>query len=243
MQRISEISAIGAQRLAATAWCDIRLQWRNGFYLVTAIMLGCFVAFLAYVPLPNAAQLLPALIIGNLLITTFYFVGALTLLERGEGTLLAQTVTPLRAGEYVAARVVSLTLLAIIENVAIAFAGVGVDLHLPLLLVGIALAAILFILAGFVVVARYATINEYLMPSMIYTTLLTLPLIPALTGWRHPLFYLHPLQAPLTLLMAAFAPASAWQIVYGIGYSLFWVVCGGWAALRAYRRHVIGVDS
>ena len=83
-------------RLAATLQTDVRVQWRNGFYLATAFVVVCSIALLRWLPNDITALLLPVVLLENILINTFYFVSALLLLERGEGTLSAQSITPLR---------------------------------------------------------------------------------------------------------------------------------------------------
>jgi hypothetical protein len=51
--------------------------------------------------------------------------------------------------------------------------------------------------------------------------------------------YLHPFQAPLTLLEGAFFPLAGWQWLYGIGYSTLWIGAAfAWSG-RAFRRFVV----
>lgn len=47
--------------------------------------------------------------LGNLPLATFFFIAGLVLLEKGEGTLEAQIVTPLTAGGYLASKILTLT--------------------------------------------------------------------------------------------------------------------------------------
>ena len=103
----------------------------------------------------------------------------------------------------------------------------------------LALSAALFCLYGFLVVARYDSINEYLFPSMLYTSVLSLPLLDYFGVWETPLMYLHPVQAPLVLLEAAFRPVAAWEVAYGVLYGLAWVVPMGLLAVRAFHRFVV----
>ena len=224
--------------LITTAW-DTRLQIRNGFYYAAALMIAMWVPLLRLLPDSIVPKLLPPLILGNLVINTFYFVGALVLLEKREGTLQAQVVTPLRTWEYLAAKVASLTLLSLVENVLIVVAVFGMRVNLAPIVLGIVAASTMFTLAGFVAVARYESINEYLLPSMLYVIVFTLPLASTFVGWDHWIFYLHPLQAPLVLLQAGFQPEPAWRWLYGILYSLVWVAPAYYWTRTAFNRHII----
>ncbi|MBC7939406.1 MAG: ABC transporter permease, partial [Chitinophagaceae bacterium] len=141
---------------------DITLQARNGFYAVTTLVLLMWVALLIPLSALDTAWLLPPLILSNLVVGSFYFVGAIVLLERAEGSLLARAVTPLRGGEYLVALIISLSLLALLENlgIAILFQGTGFA-SLPLA-GGVVLGTALFCLAGLITVAPYGSINAYL---------------------------------------------------------------------------------
>jgi fluoroquinolone transport system permease protein len=231
------------RRLLATIRCDITLQIRHGFYYATVFVLAVCVALVSRIPALDLKWLLPALVLGNLLLNTFYFIGGLILLEKSDGTLEAQVVTPLRAWEYLISKIGTLALLGLIENfvIVLLLAGSGFD-PLPLLL-SLTLTATIYCLAGIVVVVRYASINEYLMPSVIYTSLLMVPLMPYLARWHSWLLYLHPMQAPLELAKAAFQPLPHWQIVYGALYALFWIVPLSYWAHRAFRRFVVAGEE
>jgi fluoroquinolone transport system permease protein len=224
------------KRLLATMRCDITLQWRHGFYYATAFVLIFCVVVVSRMPAVELGWLLPALVLGNLLLNTFYFIGGLILLEKAEGTLEAQIVTPLRPGEYLTAKVVTLTLLGVVENVMLVLLLVGFNFRLLPLVTGLVLTAVLYCLVGVLAVVRYDSINEYLMPSVVYTALLLVPLMPFLGQWTHWLLYLHPMQAPLLLAQAAFQPVARWQLVYGVLYAALWGGCLAHFSRRALRR-------
>lgn len=227
------------KRLLATLRWDVLLQLHNGFYAATAFVVVVWALLISQAPALDLNWLLPALVLGNLILNTFYFIGGLVLLEKSEDTLTAQVVTPLRTGEYLASKVLTLTLLALVENLIIValFAGFGFGV-LPLV-VGIVLASAIYVLAGFVAVARYAAINEYLLPSMLYTTALALPLLAYLGGWEHWLLYLHPLSAPLLLMQAAFQPLAAWQMLYAVLYAGLWIGLIALWSRRTFDRFVV----
>lgn len=227
------------KRLFATLICDIRLQFRNGFYYAAAFVAVVMALLLNQVRLVDPALLLPVFVLGDILVNTFYFVGGLVLLEKGERTLAAQVVTPLRTSEYLAAKVGTLSLLALIESLVIVTAAYGAGFAVLPLVAGVVVLAVLYTLYGFVVVARYDSINSYLLPSVAYTAVLSLPLVDYLGLWQSWLFYLHPIQAPLLLLRAAFQPLAPWQLVYGVLYGALWIGLMYLASRRAFDRFVI----
>lgn len=227
------------RRLLATVRCDVTLQLRHGFYYATAFVLIVCVALLSRIPTLDLNWLLPTLVLGNLLLNTFYFISGLILLEKGEGTLEAQVVTPLRTWEYLASKISTLTLLSLVENLVIVMLLAGLGFNPLPLAMSIVLTAALYCLAGIVAVVRYASINEYLMPSVLYTSLLSAPLLPYLVQWDSWLLYLHPLQATLLLAQGAFQPLARWQMVYGVLYSALWIGLLAYWARRAFQRFII----
>jgi fluoroquinolone transport system permease protein len=227
----------------ATIRCDIRLQTRNGFYYAAGFVAFFWMLMLSQVPAAYLAWLIPVFVLSNLLINTFYFIAGLVLLEKGEGTLLAQSVTPLRSWEYLAAKVITLTLLSLLENMLIVGVGYGLAFDLLPLLAGIVLAAAIFVLTGFIVVSRYDSINEYLFPSFLYTLAFIPPFLDYLGLWQSRLVYLHPVQAPLLLAKAAFGPIATWQWLYGLLYAALWLgLLFGWSR-RAFARFVMTAEG
>ena len=229
-------------RFAATVACDLRLQLRNGFYVAVAFVAAVSVAILRLLPAASVAWLLPLVVFQGLVVTSFYFMAGLVLLEKTEGTIAARVVTPLRTAEYLGAKVLTLTALSVAEGVAVVALGapgrVGAA-GLGWLTAGLALMAAFFCLAGFAFVARYDSINEFLLPSVAFTAALGLPLVEWISVWSSPLFYLHPFQAQFALVAAAFEPAPAWRLAYGVAYSTLWLIPAWIAARRAFDRRLL----
>jgi fluoroquinolone transport system permease protein len=235
-------TGLNLSRLVNTFLGDIRIQFRNGFYYAVLFVVSLWVILFWRLPGLGLGEIWPVLLFTNLVITTFYFMGGLLLLEKGEGTLAAQVVTPLRSWEYLASKILTLGLLAVFENLLLTVFIFGTGFKALYLVLGLALAGVMYTLLGFLVVARYDSINEYLLPSMLYIMLLSLPVAPYFglkLPWLVGLLYLHPLQAPLVLIQAAFQPLQTWQILYAFIYSALMLTLIYSLALKAFRRFVI----
>jgi fluoroquinolone transport system permease protein len=223
-------------RLSATALCDVRLQWRNGFYYAAAFVAVFSIVVLLQLPAATARWLMPLFILGNLQINTFYFVGGLVLLEKGEGTLLAQSVTPLKSSEYLVSKAATLTALAVVENFMIAAIVSGVRFAAAPLIAGMTAASLIYVFAGFILASRYDSISDYLFPSFLYTLAFAPPVLSYAGLWSSGWIYLHPLQAALVLTQAGFYDMPGWRWPYGVLYS---IVCI--AALLAWSRRAFRV--
>lgn len=231
------------KRLLATISTDLRLQLRNGFYIAAAFVVVVLVILMRQLPEASRNLGLPMLIFGNLLINGFFFMAGLVLLEKGEGTLEAQVVTPLRTGEYLASKVITLTVLSLLESALIVLLTVGLDINWPALLAGVALMTPLLALAGFLLVSRYDTLNEFMFPAVGAVAVLSLPLLPALGLFGDVLdgvwVYVMPLEPSWLLLQAAVAPVESWQAVFGLLAGALWVAIFFLLAQRAFYRFVI----
>jgi fluoroquinolone transport system permease protein len=234
---------VSVSRLATTVRLDVLLQWRNGFVAAVAFVLVCWLVLLTRLPAIDWAYLLPPVLLGNLSMVSFYFIGGLVLLEKGEGTLEAQIVTPLSAVEYLISKVITLTALSVIESLVIVTLAHGGVFHAPALTAGVAAAAVIYTLLGFLAVARYHSINEYIVPSVFYVILLSLPLLRYFGIWEGRLLYLHPLQGSLLLMTAAFRPIQAGELAFGLSASAAWIVVLFVWSRRAFRRFVISREG
>jgi len=227
------------KRLQTAVRWDMRLQFRNGFYYAAAFIVVIMTIVLWQLPQAELPTILPVFVLGNMTIGTFYFMAGLVLLEKGDGVLEGLIVTPLRQSEYLAAKLVSLTLLTLVENVGIVTAVYGLNYNLLLLVLGVGLMASFNVLFGFIAVARYDSINSFLLPSILLTMTLTVPLLDYLGFWQSPLVYLHPVQAILLLLKGAFQPIAPWQMVYGVLYAALWIGLLFKASQRIFYRFII----
>lgn len=230
-------------RLTATFRLDVTNQYRQGFYLATAIVLLFLACFVSMLP-AEAGALLPAVLLTNMTIATFAFMGGLVLLEKGEGTLEGIIVTPLRPAEYLASKVITLTGLAVLENVAIVLiaiaAGLAENVNWGWILLGSAMTGALYVLLGFLVVIRYDSINEFLIPMMMVTLLLELPAGVCFGMPEFRALIVFPTYALLWIFRAASDPVPLLTLVYAIGYPMLWIAGAFLIARPSLRRFVAG---
>lgn len=147
---------------------------------------------------------------------------SLVLLDHDEGSLHARRVTPLRQHEYLASKLITLTVLALVENLLIVVLFHGTGFGWLMMSVAIIIASVVYALIAMVAVARYDSINTFLMPSVLYTAFAEIPLLVYLGGVNYPIVLLHPLQPALLLAQGAFRPLGTAELMYGIGAGVAW---------------------
>jgi len=218
--------------LHALRW-DVIVQARNGFYWASAFLIVAISALLLSVPeteRAKAALWVPAILIINIQITTFFFVAGLMLLERDEGTLNALAVSPLSASGYLAMRTFSLTGLAAAETIVIVWIGFGTAGSWPLILGGTAALGVIYTGFGAAVATRYESVNALLLPASAFVAVLLLPLLPHFGLAPRLPFFMHPLEPPMTLIRAGYGVGDRVDVAFGVlgsfGWSALAFVCG-----------------
>jgi len=228
-----------AARLAATLRTDARLQLRYGFYAVGVFMAAIWIAILSQLPKDAVRTAIPAFLFLNGNVTTFFFVAGLVLYEKREGVLEALVVTPLRAGEYLVSKLVTLTILAAVEALAVVGLGWGFDLRWGPVVLGVVAVGVIFTLIGLLIVFRFDSINEFLLPGSLVSTALQLPVFSIFDIWSPAAFWLWPTRGPLLLLQGAFAPLAPAEWLYALVSSVVWIA-GLWIAVRrSFHRFVL----
>ena len=230
-------------RLLSSIILDIRLQARNGFYYAAAFVAAFWTLALSRIPPDSLVLWMPVFILSDILINTFYFMAGLVLLEKAEGTVIAQSVTPLRPWEYLCSKLVTLGLLSVCESFVIVLLGYRAGFEPLQFVLGVLLSAVLFSLGGFLVVARYGSINEFLFPSFLFTLFFVPPFLGYFGLVGDAWMYLHPLQGPLLLTQAAFGEIATWQTLYAVVYPTLWIGGAFVLSRRVFQRFVTAVEG
>lgn len=224
------------KRLAVALACDIKLHFRYGFHSAAILIGVASTLFLNAVPEARRPDLLPIVLLLSQVILAFFIMARQVLMEKAEGSLIMVGVSPLRPHEYLASKVAAIGALSLAVNLVMArFAGGAGIRFLPLAL-GIAAAAALLTLTAFLAASRFRSMGGFLLPSLAFVLGLTPAVLPDLGISNSAWLDLHPLQAPMALIRAGFAPASWGRLAYGAGYSALWIGFALVACKQAFAR-------
>ncbi|WP_327150603.1 fluoroquinolone export ABC transporter permease subunit [Nocardia sp. NBC_01329] len=220
---------------------DLRLQVKYGFVYAAVFSALVWEVFLYLIPADLHPVALPYLVFGDLAIVGFFFIAAAVYFERGERTLFALLVTPMRFRDYYTAKLAALTLLSLLLSLVIAVSGVGLDFDPVTFTVGVVLCTVLFLMGSFVSATPFDNISEWIMPSTVVLTFLSVPLLNYSGLWDSYLTYLVPTQGPLMLLGSAFDQTTLqpWQVAYCVLYPLVAVGALGVVSRRMFDRHIV----
>jgi len=191
-------------RLINVFRADIRFQFKQGFYLVYVMLTFIYMIILAKFPPEWKELAVPLVVFSDPSMVGFFFIGAIVMLEKVQGVLQYVIVTPLRSIEYLLAKVLSLTILAISAATMIVLVTYHEPLNWFILIAGITLTSSFFVLYGFIAAADCTTMNQYFIKMIPYMLLIVLPCF-SLIGFSYSwIFNVFPSVAGLQLVFGAF---------------------------------------
>jgi len=235
-------------RLISAMQLDVKVQVRNNLYTV-GIGVGVLTAFLLS-QLVTADQLggviptLMLLVIGG---STLLYVAGMILFEKDEGTINAAFISPLRPSEYLTSKIITLTLLATIESIVMVggsmlFLSIGQEVtvpNIPFLLVGIVTIGVMYTLIGIIMIVRYDSITDFLIPLTLVAIVMQLAFLYFLGLIETPLLLVIPVSGPTMIMTAAYRDLSAVEWIYAIGYTSVLLIGLSVWAYRAFETHII----
>ena len=225
-------------RLAVLLAHDLRLLRRYGIIYAYTVVIALYAAGLYF-----AGPIMPAWAIGGIIysdpaVLGFFFLGAMMLLERAEGPRLALAVTPISARDYVLAKTLALSLLALVAVLVLGL--LAGHARLGLLLAAVAVVSACYCGLGILAGLRFRTVGSYLMGS---AGVLTPLILPGLLGFLNPMpgwAVLVPPAAQLRLVLLGTGAASAgWGEMLGLfAVATTTATVALWAAMRAVQRQM-----
>ena len=229
-------------RVISSIYYNVKLQYRHGFYAAYLVVCAVYIGIMLLFSPSIRLFLAPLLVFSDPAMLGLFFVGGIILMEREEQSLDALMVTPLRPTEYFLAKIVSLTLLAVLSSLALAVAGSGgFGFSMYLFLPAVLLTSSACIMTGVAVASRSDSVVSYIMSVVPITIVMVLPFVDYFGLWTSPWFYLIPTHASLTLIGGSFAAGGVapWEIGASVAVLAAWNVGAWFWGDRRFRRHVI----
>lgn len=230
--------------VSAAIKLDFRLQRRYGFWYAAAFVILLWIGVLRIVPDSLLGPALPYILFADVQFFYFFIAGAV-FFEKGERTLFALLTTPLRFRDYLTAKLVSMSTLALVTLAVIVLVDYGLGFNPPALFAGVVAMTLLMVLAGLITAPLFPSVSEWFMPATLLLLVVNAPAIHYSGLWPHPLFYVIPTEAPYLLLGAAFGQVSlsAGQAAYAVGYPILWIGLLCLAARWVFYRYVVAREG
>jgi fluoroquinolone transport system permease protein len=228
-------------RLASALRLELTLQVRQKF--VHAGIFSGLIWLAVLLPMPPGLRPVaePYVLVGDISIIGFFFIGGIVFFEKQERTIGAIVSTPLRFWEYLAAKLIVLVLISLFVALTVATISSGLDYDLGRVVVGVVLGTLVMLLVSFISSLPFASATDWFLAATIPLMVLSLPILFYSGVWPNPVLYLVPSQGPLLLLGSAFGQVALapWQMVYAVLYPIVCVAGLCWAAKAAFGHYVI----
>ncbi|MHC9291797.1 fluoroquinolone transporter permease [Mycobacterium sp. LTG2003] len=228
-------------RLLSAIRLEVMVQYRQKF--LHAGFFSGLIWLAVLLPMPHTLRPVaePYVLIGDIAIIGFFFIGGSVFFEKQERTLGAVISTPLRFWEYLAAKLTVLLAISLIVAIVVVSISSGTAYRPVPMLLGVVLGTLLMLMVGFISSLPFTSVTDWFLFSVIPLAVMLIPPILHHSGlWPNPALYVVPTQGPMLLLGAAFGQAalSAWQVVYAVVYP---VLCLAvlWRAAHALFGHYV----
>lgn len=162
-------------RLVPALRLELTLQVRQKF-LHAAVFSGLiWLAVLLPMPVSLRPVAEPYVLVGDIAIIGFFFVGGTVFFEKQERTIGAIVSTPLRFWEYLAAKLTVLLAISLFVAVVVATIVHGLGYHLLPLVAGIVLGTLLMLLVGFSSSLPFASVTDWFLAAVIPLAIMLAP--------------------------------------------------------------------
>jgi fluoroquinolone transport system permease protein len=228
-------------RFASAVRWEFTTLRRQGF-VIAAVVSG-FLWLTVLLPMPTRVRPIvePYILVGDVTIIGFFFIGASVFFEKQERTIGAVICSPLRFREYLFAKIGILMAISMVVGVGVVIAANGTAFHPLPVVAGIILGTTVMLLVGFASSLPFSSVSDWFLATTIPLAVLSLPILHLSGVWPHPVLYVIPTQGPLLLFGAAFDQVvlAPWQIAYALGYPALCAVALYRLARGMFVRYVM----
>lgn len=207
--------------LRFTLW-QLKLLTRYQILLISFVIAGIYIAILLLLSGLQTEMITTLFVFLDPTAMGFIFIGVIILFEKGDNTLEAQVVTPMKTGEYLWSKALALLFPALICSTGIVVSTQGFHFHFHSFYLSVILTSLIFTFIGVAGVMWVETFTQYMIMIPLFLAPSVLPLLNyfELTDW--PILYIIPTEASLNLLSDSLScKLSASQFI-DVAYLALW---------------------
>jgi len=169
---------------------DVKFQFKYGFYFVYLVFTAIYISLIILFPPSWREKAAAIMIFSDPAAMGLFFMGAIVLLEKSERVLNSIAVSPVKKGEYIFSKVISIGIISTIVGMFIALTAHSSNLHVVAL--GIFLGSSFFTLLGLIVAANISSLNQFLVATVPIEIICFLPPIWYIFGYDKTFMLIHP---------------------------------------------------
>lgn len=177
---------------------DMKFQARYGFYLLYGLLSALYIVLLLSLPNDMRQAAASILIFSDPAAMGLFFMGAIILLEKSQKVTSYFAISPLKATEYIASKVISLNIIALL--VAGIIGVVAGHKNIPSMLIGTFISSIFFTLLGIIVATKINSLNQFMLATVPVEILAFVPAILHLFDVTPKYLSIYPVNACMDLV-------------------------------------------
>ena len=212
--------------------CDIRYQFKYGFYLLYGFASATYIVILLMLPAEIRRQAAAVTIWSDPAALGFFFIGGIVLLEKGEGLHSYFSIVPATTGEYILAKVLSLGIISTITGLVIASFVLRGQFDYLLMALGLLAGSAFFTLVGLAVGSMARSVNQYLVLGVPVGIFLMSPSVVVVFGLTHPLLEALPSTLLLRVLYISMGLAVPYSGLFAMVGLVVWLLPAYWFAKK-----------
>lgn len=218
--------------------CDMHYQFKYGFYLLYVLISLLYSGMLLISPVQIQREAAAVIIMSDPAALGFFFIGGLVLLEKGEGLHSYLAIIPVTTGEYILAKVFSLSFISTLAGLAIATVGLRGQVNYVLMAAALLTGSAIFTLFGLAVGSMARSVNHYLVLGIPVGVALMGPSLLTAFGMTNPLIE----ALPSTLLLRLLCVTAGLEIPYSIAVVMtglvLWLLPAFWYAKKRFMLYL-----
>lgn len=154
---------------------DLKFQAKYGFYLLYGLLTALYLVILLSLPSDMRQTAASIFIFSDPAAMGLFFMGAIILLEKSQKVTSYFAISPLKASEYIASKIISLNVIALV--VAAVLGIIAEHKNLPMMLIGTVISSIFFTLLGIIITTKISSLNQFLLATLPVEILAFVPAI------------------------------------------------------------------
>jgi fluoroquinolone transport system permease protein len=235
------------QKLLNLVKWDIKFQLNNGLYIAGAVLSMVWIFVLILFPSTSMSYVIPIVVLSDVGTMGMLFIAAIVFFEKGQGSIKALIVTPVKPKTYIQAKVISLLCFVMLATFFVIIAPTiikGISINLFMYTIAVTLIATSYILLGFILSAYFKSFTDFIFPMGLAFMILNLPLlylfeIKSLEPFRG-LMYILPSHGMVILLKGMFEPQKTLDLVYAVVYNIIIIRWLYLKSIKIFNQKVIG---
>ncbi|ONI46880.1 hypothetical protein AN644_02310 [Candidatus Epulonipiscium fishelsonii] len=225
---------------------DFKFQLRYGIIFASIIMIMLWIAIIYLLPSDVMFIAIPVIFITDFAVTGFLFVSAMIFLEKGQQTLQALVVTPVKLKEYLISKLVSLSVLLCAIGMIMAIAIIilkDININLFVLVIAGIFACSFFILLGINISTFFKSFTDLILPMGVLFAIMFIPFLSYVNSSIFDILdyfiIIFPTYSMIQLINASMAEIELSTVLISCGYLLFLNVILFNTALKLFNQKIV----